>query len=71
MGIFWDIFKTSLAQIWPLAWELPYAVGAPLPKKRKNKNPIITCNGKESQKRIMCVCVTESLCCTPETNTTL
>ena len=28
--------------------------------------------GKESKKRVdKCICITDSLCCTPETNTTL
>ena len=28
--------------------------------------------GKESKKRVdICICITDSLCCTPETNTTL
>ena len=27
--------------------------------------------GKESKRVDVCVCITESLCCTPETNTTL
>ena len=28
--------------------------------------------GKESEKKMdVCICITESLCCTPETNTTL
>ena len=30
---------------------------------------IITCNGKESEKEY--ICVTKSICCTPETNTTM
>ena len=34
---------------------------------------VITHSGKESEKEFMyrCVCITESLCCTPETNTAL
>ena len=32
---------------------------------------VITCNGKESEKEYVYVCITESLCCIPETNTTL
>ena len=32
---------------------------------------IITYNGKDSEKENMCVCITESLFCTPKTNTTL
>ena len=33
---------------------------------------VINYNGKESEKKnIMHICITESLCCTPETNTTL
>ena len=33
---------------------------------------IMTHMGKESKKRIdICVCITDSLCCTAETNTTL
>ena len=45
--------------------------------KYLNKNLIITNMGKESEKEwmymcvCMCVCVTDSLCCKPETNTTL
>ena len=31
---------------------------------------VITYKGKESEKN-MYICITESLCCTPETNTTL
>ena len=31
----------------------------------------ITYNGKESEKRYVYTCTTESFCCTPETNTTL
>ena len=27
--------------------------------------------GKESKKVDICICITDSLCCTPETNTTL
>ena len=36
--------------------------------------PIIYCNEKESGKEYVCVCIClypESLCCTPETDTTL
>ena len=33
--------------------------------------PVISHNGKESENKYMCVCVTESLCCTAEINTTL
>ena len=33
---------------------------------------VITYNGKKSEKKKdMCICITESLCCMPETNTTL
>ena len=32
---------------------------------------VITYNGKENEKEYTCACITESLCCTPETNTTL
>ena len=31
--------------------------------------PVVNNNGKEYKKE--CICITESLCCTPETNTTL
>ena len=31
--------------------------------------PVISHNGKESENKYMCVCVTESLCCTAEINT--
>ena len=36
--------------------------------------PVITYHGKEPKKRIhihVYICITESLCCTPETGTTL
>ena len=33
--------------------------------------PVINHNGKEYEKEYVCVCVTESLCYTPEINTTL
>ena len=35
---------------------------------------VIRCNGKNVKMKMcvyVCVCVTESLCCVPETNTTL
>ena len=32
---------------------------------------VITCNGKESEKGYVYTCITESLRCIPETNTTL
>ena len=32
---------------------------------------VITYNGKEYEKVYISICITESLCCTPETNTTL
>ena len=33
--------------------------------------PIINHNGKEYKKKNVYICITESLCCTPETDTTL
>ena len=34
--------------------------------------PLKQKNAKESKKRLdACICITDSLCCTPETNTTL
>ena len=33
--------------------------------------PVTNHNGKEYEKEYLCICITESLCCTPETNTTL
>ena len=33
--------------------------------------PVINHNGKEYEKEYVHICITESLCCTPETNTTL
>ena len=35
-------------------------------------SPVMTYMGKESKKSVdICICITDSLCCTPETNTTL
>ena len=45
--------------------DLPYSTGNYI------QYLVITCNRKESEKIDMCVCITESLCCIPETNTTL
>ena len=33
--------------------------------------PVINHNGKEYEKECMCICITESLCCTAKINTTL
>ena len=33
--------------------------------------PVINHNGKEYEKEYVYMCITESLCCTAETNTTL
>ena len=33
--------------------------------------PVINPNGKEYEKEFMYICITESLCCTAEINTTL
>ena len=38
---------------------------------KKTQYSVITYMGKESEKEWIYVCITESLCCTPETNTTL
>ena len=46
--------------------ELLYGIG------NSAKYSVMTLMGKESEKRIdTCVCITESLCCTPKTITTL
>ena len=33
--------------------------------------PVINHNGREYEAEYICLCITESLCCAPETNTTL
>ena len=48
----------AVAPIGPLAWEFPYATGVTI-KRKKNKTMDIF------------ICMTDSLCCTPETNITL
>ena len=35
------------------------------------QNPVLHHNGKEHEKEYVHICIIESLCCTPETNTTL
>ena len=40
-------------------------------KEKYTQQFVITYKRKESEKEDMYVCITESLCCTPETNTTL
>ena len=42
-------------------------------KRNYTQNLVITYNGKESEKDYIYIyaCITESLCCTPETNTIL
>ena len=40
--------------------------------KNSTRYSVMAYMGKESKKRVeMCKCITDSLCCTPETNTTL
>ena len=45
-GMLWPWCRpAAVAPIWPLAWELPYAVGAALKRKRKKKNKVHIHNG--------------------------
>ena len=45
--------------------DLLYSTGNP------TQYSVTTYMGKEPEKKNSCICITESLCCTPETNTTL
>ena len=45
-----------------------------LSRERRSHYLVITCDGKKIEKTLsidICVCITESLCCTPEAKTTL
>ena len=55
------VYTVAEAPIQPLPWELPYAKGAALKKKSKKKHYSMD----------IFICMMDSLCHTPETNTPL
>ena len=68
VGLDWE-FGTSGCKLVYIEWinnkDLPYSVGNYI------QYPVINHNGKEHEKLYIYMYKTESLCCTPEINTTL
>ena len=67
-GLDWE-FGTSRCKLLYIEWindkVLLYSTG------NYTQYPVINYSGKEYEKEYIYICITESLCCTPKTNTTL
>ena len=64
---------SSVINSWPVDLKLHQDKEAILYKHRELcRYSVMTYMGKESKKRVdICICITDSLCCTAETNATL
>ena len=58
-------------QIHNIIYKIEKQQGLPYSRENYIQYIVITYNGKESKKECVYIYITESLCCTPETNTTL
>ena len=62
--------SVSIAPI-PMAHTTVYKIDNQQSTRNSTQDFVINYKGKESEKNVcMCVCITESLCCIPEANTT-